>query len=234
MAEKFEQTLFNVADKLRKNIDAAEYKHIIWDWNGTLVNDAWLCVEIVNGMLKRRNKPPITYEQYRTDFDHPVKDYYRRIGIDFSVESFEVIADEFITDHDKRRFDCKLQNDAVSVLKSCIGVGLTQSILSAYPQSRLEETIDFYKLRHYFTKVVGLNNHYACSKIEQGGQLMEGLGFLPGEVLFVGDTMHDFEVAKAIGVDCVLVCNGHNHPDKLRPCGVRVLNSMAEVTCLLN
>ena len=132
------------------------------------------------------------------------------------------------------RFDCELQNDAVNVLKSCIGVGLTQSILSAYPQSRLEETIDFYELRHYFTKVVGLNNHYVCSKIEQSRQLMEELGFLPGEVLFVGDTVHDFEVAKAIGVDCVLVYNGHNHPDKLRPCGVRVLNSMAEVTCLLS
>jgi len=28
-AENFEQTLFKVADKLRKNIDATEYKHIV-------------------------------------------------------------------------------------------------------------------------------------------------------------------------------------------------------------
>lgn len=115
------------------------------------------------------------------------------------------------------------------VLTSCIGAGLTQSILSAYPQSRLEETIDFYGLRHYFTKVVGLNDHYACSKIEQGKQLMKELGFSPDEVLFVGDTTHDFEAAKAIGVDCVLIGNGHNHPNKLRLCGVRVVNSMTEI-----
>jgi phosphoglycolate phosphatase len=217
----------------KRTIGAVKYKHIIWDWNGTLVNDAWLCVEIVNGILRKRNKPPITSEQYRADFDHPVKDYYGRIGIDFSVETFEAIADEFIIEHDKKRFDCTLQNDAIRVLKSCIGAGLTQSILSAYPQSRLDEIIDFYELRHYFTNVVGLNNHYACSKIEQGKQLMEELDFLPDEVLFVGDTTHDFEAAKAIGVDCVLVGNGHNHPDKLRPCGVRVVSSMTEVICLL-
>ena len=28
-AESFEKTLFKAADKLRKNIDAAEYKHIV-------------------------------------------------------------------------------------------------------------------------------------------------------------------------------------------------------------
>ena len=215
-------------------MDAVEYKHIIWDWNGTLVDDAWLCVEIVNGMLRRRGKPAVSYEQYRLGFEHPVKDYYERIGIDFSVESFEVIADEFIAEHDKRRFDCKLQDDAVGVLKSCVDAGLTQSILSAYPQGRLEETVGFYGLRGYFTKVAGLDNHYACSKVERGRGLMEELVFGPGEILFVGDTTHDFEAAKAIGVDCVLVSNGHNEPDKLRRCGVRVLNSMTEVAGLLS
>ncbi|MHB9071714.1 MAG: HAD family hydrolase [Sedimentisphaerales bacterium] len=210
------------------------HKHIIWDWNGTLVDDTWLCVEIVNGMLKKRNKPPITYEQYRADFNHPVKDYYMGIGIDFTIESFEIIADEFITEHDKRRFDCKLQNNVGNMLKFCIDVGLTQSILSAYPQIKLEETVNFYGLHHYFTNIIGLNNHYACSKIEQGRQLIKELGLLPKEIMFVGDTLHDFEAAKEIGVDCILVCNGHNHPYKLQSCGVRVLNSMAEVKYLLS
>jgi len=211
-----------------------KYRHIIWDWNGTLVNDRWLCVEIINRMLMRRGKPPTTCERYLTDFDHPVKDYYRTTGIDFSTESFETIADEFITEHDKRRFDCKLQDDAVSVLQACIDAGVTNSILSAYPHSRLEETLDFYQLRHFFIKVLGLDDHYACSKVEQGRRLMKELGFPAREVLFVGDTVHDFEAAGAIGSDCVLVSNGHNHPDKLRTCGVRVLDSIAEVVSLLD
>ena len=41
------------------------YKHIIWDWNGTLLNDAWLFVEIMNGVLDNRNMDTITLEKYR-------------------------------------------------------------------------------------------------------------------------------------------------------------------------
>ena len=32
------------------------YRHVIWDWNGTLLDDAWLCVEVLNGLLARRRR----------------------------------------------------------------------------------------------------------------------------------------------------------------------------------
>ena len=41
-----------------------KYRHIIWDWNGTLLDDAWLCVEILNEILRRRNEQPVTHERY--------------------------------------------------------------------------------------------------------------------------------------------------------------------------
>ena len=29
-------------------------KHMVWDWNGTLMNDVGLCLDITNQMLQRR------------------------------------------------------------------------------------------------------------------------------------------------------------------------------------
>ena len=59
-----------------------KYKHIIWDWNGTLLDDTWLCVEGINNSLKKRSLQTITKEIYRKVFSFPVEDYYKRLGFD--------------------------------------------------------------------------------------------------------------------------------------------------------
>ena len=41
------------------------YKHIIWDWNGTLLDDRWLCVEGINQALVKRDLNPISENKYR-------------------------------------------------------------------------------------------------------------------------------------------------------------------------
>ena len=77
--------------------DLKKYNHIIWDFNGTLLDDAWLCVEILNDLLEKRKMPLITPALYGRIFDIPVIDFYEKIGFDFSIESFEIVGTEFIT-----------------------------------------------------------------------------------------------------------------------------------------
>ena len=65
------------------------YKHIIWDWNGTLLDDGWLFVDVMNTILKRRKMNTITLEKYREIFGFPVKNYYIKLGFDLEKEPFE-------------------------------------------------------------------------------------------------------------------------------------------------
>lgn len=210
-------------------MDLKKYKHIIWDWNGTLVNDNRLCVQILNKMLKKRSMPGVTRDQYRQQFDFPVEDYYRRLGFDFSIEPYESIADEFIADYEKGQFECQLQEDALGVLSSLSGKGLTQSILSAYHQSKLEEAVEFFQVGDFFIKIVGLDNYYANSKLKTGKKLLDQIAFEPDEVLLIGDTTHDFEVADNIKTDCLLIADGHQKRQKLESCGVSVLDSLNQM-----
>ena len=62
-----------------------KYKHILWDWNGTLLDDMWLCVESLNRILKKRERPPLDEKTYKETFSFPVKKYYETLGFDFSV-----------------------------------------------------------------------------------------------------------------------------------------------------
>ena len=64
-----------------------KYKHILWDWNGTLLDDRWLCVESINKILKKRKMPPILEKTYRKTFCFPVMKYYESLGFDFIVLS---------------------------------------------------------------------------------------------------------------------------------------------------
>jgi len=206
-----------------------KYRHIIWDWNGTLMDDAWLCVEILNHLLRKYNLPTVTCEEYQLVFGFPVEDYYRRLGFDFSVEPYETIAKEFITEYNRRRFETKLHNCAATVLTAFTQANLTQSILSAYEQTQLEETVDFFDVRDFFIKIVGLNDYYAASKIDHGKKLIDDLDFDPHEILLIGDTIHDFEVANSIGVDCILIPGGHQSIERLKACRACVLDSLTQI-----
>ena len=166
-----------------------KYKHVIWDWNGTLFNDVFLCSDIMNNLLKSRSLPEITFEKYREIFTFPVVDYYKILGHDTRPESFKQLSIEFIGEYEKRKFECNLYNSAKSILHYIKNNNITQSILSAYSQETLYEIVKHFGLSDYFIKLVGLDNIYAAGKLENGKRWIKELGFSRGEVLFIGDTV---------------------------------------------
>lgn len=206
------------------------YKHVIWDWNGTLLNDTWLCVEVLNGLLARRGRATITEEDYRQNFGFPVVHFYQYLGFDTDVDSFEQVSREFIGDYEARWFEeCVLHADAHKVLAAMAASGKTHSVLSAARQEALESGIRYYGLREHFMGLVGTDNIYAEGKVGRGRHWIGELPWSPEEVVMVGDTLHDFEVAKAIGSDCILLAHGHHSAERLATTGKRVVHSLREL-----
>ena len=76
-----------------------DIKHIIWDWNGTLLDDRWLCVDSINLSLRKRNLPEINEQKYLDIFCFPVEKYYQKLGFDFEKEPFTVSGSEFISNY---------------------------------------------------------------------------------------------------------------------------------------
>ena len=211
-------------ERLRK------YKHIIWDWNGTLIDDVWLVVDIMNKMLKKRNLPGIDSKRYREIFDFPVMDYYAKLEFDFSNESFEDLTVEFISEYYARFNECKLFDKVEEVLKKIRNMGISQSILSASKENILVEKVKYYGIDKYFCRIMGLENHYAESKVERGKKWIAELNLNPQDVLLIGDTAHDYIVSRNIGSDCLLIANGHHNYERLAKLGVEVINSLKEIT----
>ena len=207
----------------------SKYKHIIWDWNGTLLDDAWLCVDVMNSLLSKQNLPLLTLDSYRDIFSFPIRTYYDNLGFDYSIESFETVATNFIISYEKRKFECSLRDDALMVLEFFKVKGKKQYILSASKIDSLREITKFYKLEKYFQSLNGLDDHYAFGKTEIGRHLLINEGLNPDETLLIGDTDHDCEVAEELGITSILMKHGHNSDKRLSGCGKPVYNVLREI-----
>ena len=102
-----------------------KYEHVIWDWNGTLLDDAWLCVDIMNGLLSARGLSLLTPQRYAQVLTFPLADYYRELGFDFDREPFETLGAEFIREYERRRLECGLRGGALKVLGEVRAAGLS-------------------------------------------------------------------------------------------------------------
>ena len=189
---------------------------IIWDWNGTLLNDADYCVECMNIVLANHNLPSITLEIYKDKFTFPVKDYYAAIGFDFSKVNFEEPAMEFIHHYYSGIDKVSLHHGVSHTLQFFREKGIQQFSLSAMEHQKLISSLGSKGIIKYFEGIKGIDDHYANGKVEMGKQLINEYKIEPESTIMVGDTVHDFEVAKELGIDCVLITGGHQSKERLR------------------
>jgi phosphoglycolate phosphatase len=202
---------------------------VIWDWNGTLLNDIDHCIRSINVLLNHRNLPQINKETYKEVFSFPVKEYYKNIGFDFEKEDFSIPAHQFIALYNDGFNSCSLQKSAVQVLSFFRDKGVRQFVLSAMEHEMLVKTLELKGIINFFEGVAGLKDHYAVSKIELGKQLINDFKIEREKTWLIGDTIHDFEVATEIGIRCILIADGHQSVERLRNTGGIVIGELNQL-----
>lgn len=191
------------------------YEHVIWDWNGTLLNDVLLCVNIANQLLSNHNDLRLDEASYKEVFGFPITAYYNKIGIDLKKESFDELTQKFFATYDQAVLECRLHMGAQQVLDRFRASQKQQYILTAAFKESVLGLLQHFDIHHFFDEIEGLDNHRAESKVDRGRQLILDRSIESESAVLIGDTLHDFEVAEAIGVDCVLVANGHQSRRRL-------------------
>ena len=202
---------------------------IIWDWNGTLLNDIDLCINSINSLLKNRNLPLTNTKAYKDIFSFPVQEYYKTLGFDFEKEDFSVPAHQYIDFYNAGFENCSLQKNAIEVLSYFRENGVRQFVLSAMEHKMLEKTLKLKGILHFFEGVAGLKDHYAVSKIEQGKQLINDFKIDRVKTRLIGDTIHDFEVATELGIKCILIADGHQTSNRLEKTGGIVIDDLKQL-----
>lgn len=209
--------------------DKPRHTHLIWDFNGTVLDDVLHGIRCVNPMLEARGLSPIPdVETYRELFDFPIEDYYRRLGFDFEKESYyTVLAPEWVAHYVAGEADCAVNAGVCKTLAAVRELGVLQLMLSASRLEQLEAQLARLGLTDAFSEVLGLDNIHARSKTHLAEAWRKRNP--DARPLFLGDTVHDAAVARAIGADCVLFTGGHQCRERLATCGVPLIDRIEDV-----
>lgn len=215
---------------LEKNM---KYTDIVWDFNGTLLDDIRAGIDAVNDMLARRGLSTIdSVEQYRALFCFPIIEYYAKLGFDFEKEDYyAVLAPEWVALYMENYKYSTLTPGAERTLQTLAALGYTQTLLSATEIEMLRGQLRDLGMGERFAEVWGLDNIHAGGKIGTARAWREA--HPDAKALFVGDSVHDWEVAQAVGADCVLYCGGHQSREQLSACGCPLIDHLDELIDLL-
>ena len=204
-------------------------KHIVWDWNGTLIDDVSLCVNVLNELLSDYELPEISIEFYRSNFSFPVSEFYKRISLPFSGHEFSRISHSFISKYRQKWTACSLQPNVIKILDVLNKLGLQQSILSAGNQIDVNMFVNHFGLDGYLCQILGTDNIKAEGKIQLGQKFFSTSSLESDEILFVGDTLHDLEVGNHIGCRTLLFSKGHNSKSLISNNNAYVIDDLMEI-----
>ena len=191
--------------------------YILWDWNGTLLDDTEAALATLNEMITVRGGQPIGMEFYRDHFAFPVRPFYDKIGIvAHDEDEWNGIAHEYHEVYGRQ--PKKLNPLAVTALEMAKEAGCRQSIVSALRQDLLDAQTKEYGIDGYFERICGSNNLHGASKVVRARAFLAELRSRDAEAKFVmiGDAVHDKEVSDAIGIPCVLCAVGSHAAWRLR------------------
>ncbi|WP_206957593.1 HAD family hydrolase [Trinickia acidisoli] len=206
-----------------------DIEHIVFDWNGTLLDDIELAVKSVNLCARRFDVASVTRERYREAFHFPIASFYATLGFDLERTPFAEIVQRYLEHFDANVAQCPLHDGVTALLDAAADAGVGVSVLSASHRDTLTKVLDAKALLPRFAHVVGLTHNLATSKTAEAALLQKRLGGEAARTLFVGDTTHDCEVAHSVGWTPLLVSTGHQTAARLLSSGATVLNGLGEL-----
>lgn len=208
---------------------------VFWDWNGTLMDDLDYSVDCLNGLLEEYDYPQrYGLEEYRQVFGFPIQDYYQRVGFDFVRHPFPVLAQSYMELYNAGVDRCPPAHHAADTLAALRSLGKRQVLLSASRRDYLIEQARRRGLEGYFTKLLGLQDIYAASKVQVGLDFLRADGIDPARCVMIGDTDHDAQVAAAMGARCILYAGGHQSRSRLEAVCDTVIDRLDQLPDLLS
>jgi len=202
------------------------HRHLVWDWNGTLLDDLSVVVAATNVVFASLDGPRVDAGHHRRHFRRPIADYYAQVlGRPVGGAEFGRL-NQLFHDAYQARLPCPLTADAEVALRQWSG---PQSLLSMWFHDELLLALEGYRLTGHFARVDGMRRPLAGPADHKGPFLAAHLAALQldgADVVLIGDTVDDATAAASVGARCVLYAGGFTEPEQLRATGAPVAESL--------
>ncbi len=188
-----------------------KFTHIIWDWNGTLLNDAPFSFFRTCEVLRKNGLPFPSFDYYLDHFTFPVESFLAPLLAGEPSASVGRLVREFNDLYNRGfRYNCALHPGVEPVLSRLKEQGIVQHVLSSRDHGSLVDDLRHYGIAPYFDCILGSEKRSRCGKMAQGRKLIASIAEAPSDTVLIGDTVHDFAVSQELGTDCILLATGSN------------------------
>ena len=204
---------------------------ILWDFNGTVMDDMGASAGAVNAMLQKRNLPLISEEWYTKHLIMPLEAFYESVGFDMQKERIEEVSAEF--QQECKKFPRPVFPEVREALAQFQKAGYRQLLFSSLYHDLLIAQAQERGVADHFEGIVGRQDRSLGGKEAAVQAYLEQHHIEPNQVLIVGDLTTDADMARYVGSPCALICKGHQHREILETTDAYVLDSAAELAALL-
>lgn len=205
-------------------MDFSKYKLIVWDFNGTILDDAKLCYELTNQSLREAGKEEVDFARWRKAYQHPIRNMYAALGLELPEEEYKEVATRWLRRYEEARVGCKIHHGVTNFFNFHREASRRQVLLSAHQHEYVLDSVRHLGIEEVFECILG-NERAGDRKEENARRLLDDVQVRGEETLFVGDTSHDHEVAEEVGADCVLLSVGHDCPERIAATGRPIFES---------
>lgn len=205
-----------------------KYTHILWDWNGTLLDDVGISIDCVNILLDSLGLENTNAQEYYKMMEIPMKKYYENLFLARNYEfKYEKCTENFQKNYPTLIDKANLMDGAVEMLEFFKSQGAKQYIVSSFEKTRLNEYVRLFTIENYFEKISGDDDIHVGNKSGRAIELVKGVD--RDKILYIGDSEADFITAKDIGCDCILLSKGHQPRNVLEKFDCAVIDNLTEL-----
>ena len=209
------------------------YKTIIWDFNGTIIDDVGAALSAVNDMLIKRSQPVIDLEKYQSAVDTPIWRFYETVFLEGTITPKEAVK-EFDEGYEKHLQPNPLMYGIVHLLEYFRSLGITQAIVSASHVDKVKNRLKELGIIEYFDAVLGRSDYMAEDKTYLAKDYFDTNNLKSSETVVIGDCVNDFDVAESLGCDCILNTKGHQGRRELSVTTAEIIDSLYELKNLIS
>ncbi|MGW4238300.1 HAD family hydrolase [Streptomyces sp. NPDC004749] len=207
--------------------------HLVWDWNGTILDDIQAVIGATNAAFAEMGLEPITLDRYRELYCVPVPVFYERLMGRLPTDAEWVVMDEcFHRHYIARRAVCGLTAGVRELLARWRLDGGSQSLLSMYGHEELVPVVRGYGIEEHFVRVDGRTGPSGGSKAEHMERhlaaLAAGGAISAVRTVVIGDAVDDAVAAAHVGARAVLYTGGSHSRKSLEAVGVPVVDTLGE------
>ncbi len=202
---------------------------VVWDWNGTLLDDFEAILTGVNTILRHYGRAPVDVVAYREAFDIPIDLLYTNLG--FSVEEVRQHLSDyqaiFHRVYEPQADKTSLRAGADDALKETVVRGGTNIILSNHIREPIARQVRRLGLESQIEALLASEARTPQKGDPAKGDrlvaFMHANGWAAESTVIIGDTPEEVRIARALGLRSVALTGGAASESRLRAAGPDVV-----------